>query len=120
MKKINIVLISFAFLVAAVMYLANLNDTGNQNLIAVVYVNGAVTHELPLGTSDTITILTEYGFNILEIDSDGIKIVDANCPTQVCVHTSKQTTAGGTIACLPHRVMVKLIGNPSSVDAISR
>ena len=58
---------------------------------------------------------------MLEVDADGAKMVSADCVSQTCVHTPKQTGPGGLIACLPHRVLVKLSGDfdGEGVDAIA-
>jgi len=60
------------------------------------------------------------GYNILNITSEGVSIVEANCPDQVCVRSSKITKPGQTIICLPHKLIVKLVGdmeNEENVDS---
>ncbi|NLI59899.1 MAG: NusG domain II-containing protein [Clostridiales bacterium] len=55
------------------------------------------------------------GYNTIRISSEGVDIVDANCPDKLCVHSPTIKVPGQSIVCIPHKLMVRIIGN-SQVD----
>lgn len=48
---------------------------------------------------------------IILAENGQIRFLEAECPDHVCVDTGWLTRAGGTAACLPARVLVRLEGN---------
>ena len=67
-----------------------------------------------------IEVVTEYGKNVLQMDCDGVSIIDASCPDKRDVKAGKITKAGQTIICVPNRVLVKLTGkSDSNVDKVA-
>lgn len=51
-------------------------------------------------------------YNITRITEMGIDIQEANCPDQICVRSSRIRSPGHAIVCLPHRVVIRLVGQP--------
>ena len=49
-------------------------------------------------------------FNLLQIGPQGVRMLDANCHNRDCVNTGLQDRAGEIIACLPHRLLIRLKG----------
>ena len=125
MKKADVFLIIGLFLVGMIAFAWNAASS-SRDLSAPkveIYVNGTIFQRpiLPTNEVHRVEIETQYGTNVLLVSLDGVEMIAADCESQDCVHTPKQTVSGGTIACLPHRVLVKLSGNFSSeVDAIAR
>ena len=57
--------------------------------------------------------------NTIVLSGKTAKMADANCRDQVCVRTGTLTHAGQAAVCLPHRVVLKLVGvNDSGIDAV--
>lgn len=66
---------------------------------------------------------TKFGHNVVEILEDGVRVYEADCPDQLCVHQGKISKAGEIIVCLPHRLLVSLSGedgNEKGIDAQTR
>ncbi|MCR5486226.1 MAG: NusG domain II-containing protein [Lachnospiraceae bacterium] len=59
------------------------------------------------------------GYNVLRIDSGGIRITEADCPDQVCVHAGLVRSEGLPIICLPHRLTVLIQGPEDGLDAVT-
>lgn len=59
------------------------------------------------------------GYNIIEVDKNSIKFVDANCPDKVCVKAGTLTKPGETAACLPHKLIIIIEKNDDEVDGVS-
>lgn len=64
--------------------------------------------------------------NICEIKDGYVSMIQADCPDQICVHTAKISEAGGSIVCLPHKVVLEITGETDrkgkkepEVDSIS-
>ena len=57
--------------------------------------------------------------NTIVLSGKTAKMADADCRDQVCVRTGTLTHAGQAAVCLPHRVVLKLVGvNDSGIDAV--
>lgn len=57
-----------------------------------------------------IEIRTERGYNLLRISREGIEMVEADCPDQLCLGFGHVHDVHDTIVCLPNRVLVEVIG----------
>lgn len=55
---------------------------------------------------------------VIEADSEGVRVSEAHCPDQRCVKMGKLTRGGGTITCLPARVVVSIEGGEGP-DAVA-
>ncbi|MDR1540620.1 MAG: NusG domain II-containing protein [Clostridiales bacterium] len=86
-----------------------------------VYVDGELRETVVLNSQvQEIEIRTPYGVNTLIAYPDGVKMKSADCASQTCVHTPKRIYSGGVIACLPHKLLIRLEGRfDGGVDAIA-
>ena len=57
----------------------------------------------------TLTVTAEGG---------GLRVAEADCPTQDCVHTGIITRSGQSIVCLPARIVIQLTGGQPDGDAV--
>ena len=60
----------------------------------------------------TLTVTAEDG---------GLRVSEADCPTQDCVHTGTISRSGQSIVCLPARIIIQLSGgqaDPGGVDVV--
>lgn len=60
--------------------------------------------------------------NICEIKDGKVKMIQADCPDQLCVHQKAADAQGGSIVCLPNKVVIEVIKGESAqhsgVDAV--
>ena len=78
----------------------------------VVEIEGEVVSEFKLSADlAPQRIETTHGYNVLEIDGGQVRVVDADCPDRLCVHTGWRQHAGQVIVCLPHYFVVKIVGD---------
>lgn len=118
MKKKDAVLILSLLLIAgmlfALRFMAYNRDIGDT---AVIEVNGEEYMRVSLNDPRRVTIEQPGGaVNIVEITSQGVFMLYASCPDQLCVHQGMVTKQNyrirptqAFIICLPHRVTVELI-----------
>lgn len=49
-------------------------------------------------------------FNLLAVSADGVSMDAADCRDQICVHHIPIVSGGESIICLPHRLVVEIVG----------
>ncbi len=66
----------------------------------------------------TIPIETEYGYNLLEIGENSVRVIEASCPDQIDVKQGVISQPGEIIVCLPNRMVVEIKGEKNTEDGI--
>ena len=82
----------------------------DKGLTAVVTVDGELREELSLKENERVAIDTLWGFNIVETKDGQVFVTEADCRDQICVDHKKIEKVGETIVCLPHKMVVEIIG----------
>ena len=60
--------------------------------------------------------------NVCEIKNQEVRMTEADCPDQICVHSAAVTEKGGSIVCLPNHIVLHIIdadGAEREVDTIA-
>ena len=70
--------------------------------------------KLPDGTDRAIDL---DGHNIIVLAGKTARVESADCHDQVCVRTGTLTRAGQVAVCLTNRVVLKIVGETSEIDA---
>ena len=99
----------FAGLIAALLLLWRLLP-GGQGQSVGVYQDGALlrTIDLPYaGQTETFTVSGPAGENTIEVSKDGVRVLSADCPDQICVEHGFLKAGEGPIVCLPNRLVVR-------------
>ena len=118
MKKKDGILILLILVVAATAYLGHQFIGGNGGNVVKVKVDGKVTGTYSLDKDQTIEI--NGGTNQLRIKNGKAKMIDADCPDQLCVHQKEASKNHESIICLPYKVVVEVENGESSVfDAVA-
>ena len=82
-------------------------------MVAVVSVNGEVLERIDLSKvrkEYDLEISTEYGNNTVHIEPGAISVTAADCPDHVCMRQGKLTGSGIPIICMPHRLVIEILG----------
>ena len=95
----------------------------NQNGADTVFViqDGKQVGAYPL-EEDKIVIVTwgEDEYNLLMISDGTAFMSDADCPDRLCMHQGAISRDGQTIVCLPHKLVVEVVGGEKETyDSIS-
>ena len=109
MKKKEIIIVALIVIIAIVpIFLINSN-TSNQKNVQLSIDNEPYKDILfDESTKETYTVETDDGYNTILIENGTIKVIEANCPNQVCVHTKAISESGEMIVCLPHKLVVEI------------
>lgn len=89
---------------------------------ALVEVDGKEVARLSLDKDTEIWIeAATDGYNIIKVQDGFVAVTEADCPDKVCVNTGKLRMSGGVIACLPHKLVVTVVGdeNDEKVDGVA-
>jgi len=117
MKKTDLILVVIALIAAAGIWLFY-SAGADHGLTAVVTVDGEVRAELPLDETDSIEIETEWGYNIVHTENGQAFVAEADCRDQICVEHKKIDKTGETIVCMPHKMVVEIIGGEEEMDMV--
>lgn len=97
-----------------------LQNQGGGALTAVVAVDGTEIDRFAVGnlTEKTYTA-NGYTLHVFARGSE-IRVAEADCPGQDCVHTGFIDTAGESIVCLPAHLSIRLVrpNGSGGVDAV--
>ena len=66
--------------------------------------------------SYTLTFEDERGTNTVLVEPGRIRISEADCPDQVCVNQGFISDGTVPIVCLPHRLLVEIVGAEGDLD----
>ena len=112
MSKKDLIFIAIVLVVAfSILIITNLSAQ-RTDLLAVITVDGDEYQTILLNSQDTsFRIETKYGYNDVVIENNEVNIIDANCPTKVCVNTKIANKEGDLIVCLPHKVVIEILPN---------
>ena len=115
MKKWDVIiiigLVIISFIPETVIFITTYNKYNS--FYVEVYSKGKLYKKFPLkkdAEKITITLDNELGTNVIEINKAQVKITDANCPDKICVKAHAISKPGEVLICLPHKLVVKIIG----------
>jgi len=115
MKKWDVIIIIALIIISlipqGVMFITNSDKHGN--IYVEVYSEGELYKKLPLSKDSrniSFTIDNELGENVIEINNGKVKIIDADCHEEICVKAHAISKPGESLICLPHKVVVRIIG----------
>ena len=113
----------FAGLIAALLLLWNLLPGSGGNAVGV-YQDGALVKTIYLphtGETETFELSGVAGGNTIEVSKDGVRVVSAGCPDQVCVAHGFLVSGKEPIICLPNRLVIRFQedARPDGADAVT-
>ena len=65
-----------------------------------------------------LSLTGETSYNLISVTDGTVMMEEADCKDQICVHHKPVSSVGESIICLPHRLVVEIIGdNHAAMDA---
>lgn len=128
MKKLDVIIIGVLLIISFVPYFMFKNSQKSpedSKIYAIVTVNGEVLARIDLSAKkdDEFVIETGDGHNKIVVHDGAISIVEADCKDGVCVEQGSGKKPGDMIVCLPHKVIIEVVGesnNNTNEDVISK
>lgn len=94
-----------------------------QGTKVIIEIDGKIAGEFPLSKElESRRFETKNGYNVIEIKDGQVRVSEADCPDELCVHTGWRQHIGQVIVCLPHYLVVKIVGNeanPAQLDGFT-
>ena len=115
----NDIILAAVIVVIAVAGLLFINATKVQGNRVVVKIDGEVTQSYSLSENVEFEIKTgknNENINIVVIENGKVRVTDADCPDGICKEYRAISYVGQTIVCLPHKVVVEIVGENTKTD----
>ncbi|SHI34094.1 NusG domain II-containing protein [Parasporobacterium paucivorans] len=121
MKKNDIILLATILAVSFVAFILFNILLPQQGAYVEIVVKGEVVKSLPLDENTQYMIVSEKGYNVLDINNREAKITDASCPDKLCMHQKSIKSSDESLICLPNEVVVRVVGetDASELDGIA-
>jgi len=118
LRRADFFLLAGIAVFAALLFLFFLKkDLSPGNPMLEITRGGTVLGVYPL-SEDRIIPIGEG--NVCEISGGTVRMTEADCPDLSCVHSRPIDARGGTIICLPNRVVLRIIDGEGGVpDAVA-
>lgn len=121
-QKRNLVFLSILALflllgIAGSLWILRPMDAGQVEILQ----DGTSIFRLDLARENDRTFEVKYNgsINRIEIKNHQIRILEADCPDQTCVHMEWLRADGLPIVCLPHHLVIQYAQAPSDVDTMA-
>ena len=120
--KAELILVIVVLILAAGIYLYMNVISPSKGATVQILIDGEVTQEYDLNSSQKVVIETENGgTNTLIIDNGRCYLDDANCPDKLCVNQGIISKSGQSIICLPHKLVITISGGEGpDVDTVAK
>jgi hypothetical protein len=121
MKKgdIKVIAVIVFLVIVSYGYVFYIGLTTNETILRVSR-DQAILHEFKLDDSykDMIKIEDNENYNVIYIENGEVWVEEANCLNQICANHSNISKVGETIVCIPHRLILEIIGENKTIDVI--
>jgi hypothetical protein len=85
---------------------------------ALIYQDGCLLYQIDLREDRTV-ILPKGAVKVVVHDGS-VRVVEADCPKHVCIHTGAIRLPGQVIACVPNKVLIEIkSAAPPFLDAVA-
>ena len=114
MKKKDVILIAVLLIAAIAAHFgirAFFSNAGGQ---VVITSEGSEIGTYALDVDNVIEIRTDSGYNKVVISGGQVDVTEADCPDKICADHAPIHYNHETIVCLPHKLVVEVIGGENS------
>lgn len=120
-KNVKIILALLVLLAAASAAFLLLRPKAAGHPVAIITLNGEVIDEINLAEVSqpyTFTVEGANGLtNTILVEPGRIRVEEADCPDQICVHQGFISDGTVPIVCLPNQLIIEISGGGEALDA---
>lgn len=94
------------------LYYVKYGDFNEGQKYIVIEVNGEEYKRISFGPNmvgKTMEFDTDFGYNVIEIGKERVRVIEADCPDELDVKQGWISSPGEVIVCLPNRFVVEII-----------
>lgn len=85
---------------------------------AEIYCGGSLVKTMYLNVNDTYRYEYEGHYNIITVEGGKISVTGSDCEDGICRNYPSLNTAGGTIICLPNKLLIIVKGEYEGIDGV--
>ena len=118
--RIIFILLLAAAVLSAGFILVQRGQRAPSSPVARITLDGELLREIPLDEveeSYSFTVDAEGGSNTILVEPGRIRVSEADCPDQVCVGQGFISDGTVPVVCLPHKLIIEIVGGGSQFDA---
>lgn len=104
-----IIIILIAALAVLLIFIFRPSDSGD--ISAVIMKGNEQIEEIDLSSLDDEQIILVETDVKIAAQNGRIRFIESSCLDKTCINTGWLTRVGDTAACLPNRVLIKIVGN---------
>ena len=120
-KSAKLILAALVLLAAGSAALLLLRPAGEAHPTARITLDGELVREIDLTEitqSWSFTVEGKTGLtNTILVEPGRIRVSEADCPDQICVHQGFISDGTTPIVCLPNKLIIQIIGGGEALDA---
>lgn len=116
MKKNDVILIALLLFLAVILYIIISVFGVSSGAYVEVTKNGEITGRYSLAEDASYVIGDDEEYNILIIKDGRAYITEASCPNMSCVGQGSIDATGGSIICVPNRLIITVVSGTSQKD----
>lgn len=120
-KSAKLILAALVLLAAGSAALLLLRPAGEEHPVARITLDGALVREIDLTGVDKPFFFTVEGpaglTNTILVEPGRIRVSEADCPDQICVHQGFISDGTTPIVCLPNKLIIQITGGGEALDA---
>ena len=106
MKKKDMILIA-AVLAISLISFAAIKMTQKDGKEVIVTVEGKEVYKTSIKKDQIYQIPEENGTNVMQIKDGKVTMIEATCPDHYCIKQKAVDEHGGSIICLPNKVVIE-------------
>ncbi len=115
----NDVILAAVIIIIAVAGLLFINGTKVKGNRVVVKINGIEAQSYSLSENTEFEIKTgknNQDHNTVVIENGKVRVTEADCPDGICKDYRPISYVGQTIICLPHKVVIEIVGESTDME----
>ena len=122
LSKFDIILIILVifFSIISIPGVTRGNSRSSDSKAALINIGGKLYQQIDLKEDRIITLPIHNDAVKVEAREGKIRVVDSDCPRQVCVHQGAISYPGQTIVCVPNKVLIEIKSAAPFLDAVVR
>lgn len=120
-RRADLVLLAGIALFAVLLFFFFLwKDHSITSPVLEISSGGKIIGQYPLSENREIRIGEDKNYNVCRIEDGKVRITEADCPDHSCIRSLPIDGRGGTIICLPHRLVIRITGGTGNIpDAVA-
>lgn len=104
------ILLVALILVSPVLSLTSLWQPNQVNNKLFLYYDNKLLASCSLSEEGVLSITEKSSDVKVKIEENRVRILESNCPKQICVHTGWISAPGQTVVCVPNRILLEIKG----------